>query len=287
MKKLLLLAIGIYIIFMFSCASEKSDFAKAEKENSIQAYETFLQKYPQGEHKAKARRHIHELAFQFATQRDSLHVYKEFLKKYPESEFLTKANERIEDLTYQMAKQKDELQSYQDFLKEYPISKYLSEAKQRIDQLILESTRIEGKVFRSNNNELFLNALVFLKQKDLIKKEVLMSLSKKLGVGANTLLIAGEVNNKKNVVAETRSDKQGFYSFTKVKPGKYYLVARIETENRYTCVNNGWIISGGIFGHGEPDTPEYTRLSYLAARGENFKITAGDQLQMNIDFACK
>lgn len=274
---------------MLGCASEKSDFAKAEKENSIQAYEAFLQKYPQGKYKSDATKRIHELAFQLATQKDSLHVYNEFLEKYPESDFLAKVNERIEDLKYQRVKQQDSLQSYQNFLKEYPTSKYLNEAQQRIDQLILESTRIEGKVFRSNNNEPLVNALVFLKQKDLVEKDALKDLQKSLGfrVGFNTLLIAAEVNNKKNVIAETRSDKQGFYSFTKVKPGKYYLVARIETENRYTCTNDSWIISGGVFTIGKPDTPKYNRLSYLAARGEDFKITAGKQLQINIDFACK
>ncbi|GEM_PF-6860842 len=115
----LLLAIVVYAIFMLGCASEKSDFAKAEKENSLQAFETFLQKYPQGEYSTEAAKRIHKLAFQFAMQKDSLTVYKdsltvykgsltvyrEFQQKYPENEFFAEVNKRIEELSYQSVKE--------------------------------------------------------------------------------------------------------------------------------------------------------------------------------------
>jgi len=137
MKKLLLLTVGGYTIFMLGCASEKSDFAKAEKENSIKTYEAFLQKYPQGEYRSEATKRIHKLAFELAKQKDSLHVYKEFQKKYPESEFSAEVSARIEELTYQLAKQKDDMQTYQEFLQEYPTSKYVEEVKEKIEYLKL------------------------------------------------------------------------------------------------------------------------------------------------------
>ena len=77
MKKLLPLSIFFYAI-LFGCASEKSDFSKAEKENSIEAYETFLKRHPQGEYTELAERRLDTLAFRFAREKDSLDLYKEF-----------------------------------------------------------------------------------------------------------------------------------------------------------------------------------------------------------------
>jgi len=137
MKKLLLLTVGGYTIFMLGCASEKSDFSKAEKKNGIETYEAFLRKYPQGEYKSEATKRIHKLAFELAKQKDSLHVYKKFQEKYPESEFSTEVSARIHELTYQLAKQKDDLQTYEEFLKEYPTSLHAEEVKEMIEYLKL------------------------------------------------------------------------------------------------------------------------------------------------------
>lgn len=123
------------IVLFLSCAFEKADFSEAEKKNTVEAYEAFLQKHPQGEFSEEATERIHQLAFQLAKQKDSLHIYQKYQTKYPESKFSSDVSNRIEELEYQFVKQKDSLHVYKKFKQAYPESRFLVEVDSCIEEL--------------------------------------------------------------------------------------------------------------------------------------------------------
>ncbi len=98
MRKLLVFIL-FCVILLIGCSSEKSDFSKAKKDNSIKGYETFLQKHPEGDFKEQVEQRLQELAYQSARQKNSLKIYKEFLKKFPGSKYFDEIKLIIEQLS--------------------------------------------------------------------------------------------------------------------------------------------------------------------------------------------
>lgn len=122
-------------IMLISCNSEKADFEKAEAENSIPAYEAFLEKYPRGEYREVTAQRLEKLAYQFAREKDSVQYYREFKAKYPGSPYLDSLKTRLQELEFFHALEKDDLQAYRTFIKEYPGSEYESSIEEKIEYL--------------------------------------------------------------------------------------------------------------------------------------------------------
>ena len=134
MRKLLLFAIGGYAIFTLGCASEKSDFAKAEKENSLQAYEAFLQKHPQGEYSAEATKRMEELTYQIAKQEDDVQGYQDFLKKFPSGQYANAVKQRMNYLPCKALWLKDDtLKRFWGKIGDIPIGVFLKKKDDKIE----------------------------------------------------------------------------------------------------------------------------------------------------------
>ena len=84
------------LLFLVGCATPKKDWEKAQRLNTIEAYEEFLQKHPDSEFAYEAKHKIEELAWEKVRQKDSINAYENFLQKYPKSKFVTEARHRIE-----------------------------------------------------------------------------------------------------------------------------------------------------------------------------------------------
>lgn len=124
-----------FVFLILACASEKSEFHKAERADSIEAFQAFIAKYPQGKLLPEATKKIHQLAYESAKAKDSLQVYLEFQQKYPETEFTTIVNERIAELEFQIVKAKDSLHVYLAYRAKYPESPFLGEIDERIEAI--------------------------------------------------------------------------------------------------------------------------------------------------------
>ncbi len=129
---------AIFTIMVLACAMEKSDFSKAERANSIEAFQAFIEKYPQGKLLPDAMKKIHQLAYESAKAKDSIQVYLDFQQKYPETEFTSTVNERIQELAYQVVKTKDSLHLYREYQAKYPESMFSREIDNRIESILLQ-----------------------------------------------------------------------------------------------------------------------------------------------------
>jgi len=93
---------------------------QAKEQNTMEAYRTYLENYPNGEFRASAVRRIREIEEAAARQR--------------------------EDLAWEIAQEKNSAQGYQEYLQEYPKGRYAQEAKAQKSRLSERS----GEQGRSN-----------------------------------------------------------------------------------------------------------------------------------------
>jgi hypothetical protein len=82
--KLMACFILVFLVLLVGCSSEKSEWEKAQSKNTIEAYETYLSKYPKGKFSMEALAKIEELAFTDAQQKNTIEAYAEYLKKCPQ-----------------------------------------------------------------------------------------------------------------------------------------------------------------------------------------------------------
>ena len=136
MFKKSLLWILLIAILSLSCSPERGDWKKAKSQNSIEAYEEYLAKYPEGKHAAEAREKITDLHYQQAESASTIEAYEEYLAKYPAEKYASTVRERITQLhceqAYEQAESVNTIEAYEEFLKRYPNGPFGFDAKEAI-----------------------------------------------------------------------------------------------------------------------------------------------------------
>jgi hypothetical protein len=79
-----LMIIGI-IILINSCINEQKDWEKAQKENSINAYSSFIKMHSEGEFVTEAQKKIEILEYENAIKSNNKDTLLAFINKYPSS----------------------------------------------------------------------------------------------------------------------------------------------------------------------------------------------------------
>lgn len=87
------------ILFLLSCNSDKEDWKKVVKENTIEAYQSYLEKHTDGEYIDSAKNYIEKLEYNSAINKKSIKHIEDFIKKYPKSIYLKNAKDYLEKLS--------------------------------------------------------------------------------------------------------------------------------------------------------------------------------------------
>ena len=95
-KKLLVL---LLCCSFFSCSNEREDWGIAESENTIAAYESFLELYPEGRYADSANAGIEELVWQRTVTDHSSDGYEAYLQHYANGKHAESANWSVAALT--------------------------------------------------------------------------------------------------------------------------------------------------------------------------------------------
>jgi hypothetical protein len=86
---------------LIACSGEGRDWRSAEAADTVEAYDQFLEKHPEGEHVTQARARLGQLAedreWQRATTADTAAAYREFLAQYPTGKWAGEARIRVEN----------------------------------------------------------------------------------------------------------------------------------------------------------------------------------------------
>ena len=127
---------------------EKRDWAVAQQEDTLGAYERFFAMYPAGKYADQASNRIAflkvEAAWEKAKKEHTVHGYNKFDDAYPNSRYsqdaLNAIKELEEEASWQKALRFNKLSYFKEYKREYPHGKYRSEADLRI-KAIMDANR--------------------------------------------------------------------------------------------------------------------------------------------------
>ncbi|MBN2172838.1 MAG: hypothetical protein JW731_01815 [Bacteroidales bacterium] len=117
----LVVTIGILLLTQCkSTPSEQTDWQKTQEKNTIEAYDTFLDKYPESENATKARTEITRILIAEAKTGNPIESYDEYIKMFPEG----KNRSAFEPLIYEYLVAYDSAKT-EEYVKRFPEGKYL------------------------------------------------------------------------------------------------------------------------------------------------------------------
>jgi len=139
MSKKILVPVFLCFFVFFSCSAEKKDWKNAESENTIAAYEAYLETYPQGKYADSAKAGIEELVWQSSLKENNINSYEAYLETYPQGKYADSAKAGIEELVWQSSLKENNINSYEGYLKTYPQGKYADSASKKINEIWLQA----------------------------------------------------------------------------------------------------------------------------------------------------
>jgi outer membrane protein assembly factor BamD (BamD/ComL family) len=118
-------------------------FKKANEINSIESYQEFLERYQEGSLADEARMKLKWLQTE---QANTIEAYEEFLRLFPKGEQAEEARTRLKLLYFQEAKAKDTIESWESFLVRYSERGLADSARARVEQLHLEKAKVTNTI---------------------------------------------------------------------------------------------------------------------------------------------
>jgi outer membrane protein assembly factor BamD (BamD/ComL family) len=136
--RLLAVLVCFLIILAAGCGKTNDDWRKAEADHSIQAYEQFLARHPNGRLAAAAKLRIQELTFADVEAHETPQAWLLFIAQYAQGPLVEKAKRRLEDLEYREAEAKGTVGAFDEFVRRYPGSEWAAQAKAKIENMAFE-----------------------------------------------------------------------------------------------------------------------------------------------------
>ncbi len=137
-KKLLNLGVRDYTIQTLQKDINYEAFTKTEKQNTVEAYQYFIENFNEKGLLYQAENARNQLAYIRAQGKNSPAAMKEFYEKYPNADQAKDARELYEKLLYEQTTADKTYQSYKKYLDENPTGAYITEANKKYEQTLLE-----------------------------------------------------------------------------------------------------------------------------------------------------
>lgn len=153
MRKLKCILAVIIVVILTSCATEKAAWRNAEKINTINAYNGYLMKYPNGGYQYLAAAGIEilklEKAWSRANKLGTVEAYRHFIRTNPDSEYNEEAEQRIVQIQkrialekakqieseWQLAIKTNTAQAIESIMRKYPNSAHIAKASKYLEKL--------------------------------------------------------------------------------------------------------------------------------------------------------
>ena len=142
-------------VFFFRLKSnEESDWTAAQASNTIDSYQTFIQKYPASTHQEQAKAQLHHLeeikAWKQVSKENSIKGYQQFVLAFPQSPNLAFAQKRLhvlkEKQAWEIANAQKTPEAFLQFRRDFPNSPNAAKALELIN--ILEEEKLWRKALR-------------------------------------------------------------------------------------------------------------------------------------------
>jgi len=142
-KKSLLVLCVITAGALAACSNPTADWQKANQQNTVAAYQQFIQQHPNDERVSQAHNRINalqdEAAWSTAQSTNTLDGYQQYLQQEPNGMHAADAQDKVNglqaDAAWQTAQSTNTAAGYQDFLQKYPNSPHTSDAQDALKKL--------------------------------------------------------------------------------------------------------------------------------------------------------
>ncbi|HEX5206999.1 MAG TPA: SPOR domain-containing protein [Steroidobacteraceae bacterium] len=143
MKKSFLVLCVISAGALVACSSPNADWQKANQQNSVAAYQQFIQQHPNDARVEQARNRINALkdeqAWATAQSANTLDGYQQYLQQEPNGMHAADAQDKVtglqQDAAWQTAQSTNTAAGYQDFLTKYPNAPTADQAREALKKL--------------------------------------------------------------------------------------------------------------------------------------------------------
>lgn len=126
---------------------EELEWDKTIAEDSIESYEFYIEKYPEGKMNVSA---IEIIQWKKAVENNTLKAYKDYLEIYPDGKYKEVVNNNIEELIWIETTEQNHIYGYEKYLKDYPNGIYASDARTLIVKI--EAEEKEQKAWNVANS---------------------------------------------------------------------------------------------------------------------------------------
>jgi outer membrane protein assembly factor BamD (BamD/ComL family) len=142
-KKSFLVLCVITAVALAACSNPNADWQKANQQNTVTAYQQFIQQHPNDARVQQARNRINALndeqAWDTAKSANTLDAYQQYLQQQPNGMHAADAQDKInslqQDAAWQNAQSTNTAAAYQDFLQKYPSSPHAADAQDALKKL--------------------------------------------------------------------------------------------------------------------------------------------------------
>jgi SPOR domain len=142
-KKSFLVLCVITAGVLAACSNPNGDWQKATQQNTVAAYQQFIQQHPDDARVQQARNRIDALkdeqAWTAAKNANTLDAYQHYLQEEPNGMHATDAQDKVTTLqaddAWQSAQSTNTAAAYQDFLQKYPNAPQASQAQDALKKL--------------------------------------------------------------------------------------------------------------------------------------------------------
>ncbi len=88
-------------------------------------------------------------AWKIVKRKPSIEAYEQYIKKYPQGKYIKEALKELEELEWKDIKNRGSIPSYEYYVRQYPQGKYIDEAKEIIEE---DSIKSENQYIDKNHN---------------------------------------------------------------------------------------------------------------------------------------
>jgi outer membrane protein assembly factor BamD (BamD/ComL family) len=142
-KKSFLVLCVIVAGALVACSSPNADWQKANQQNTVAAYQQFIQQHPSDARVEQARNRINALndqqAWNAAQSANTLDGYQQYLQQNPNGMHAADAQDKVnslqQDTAWQTAQSTNTAAGYQDFLQKFPNSPHAADAQDALKKL--------------------------------------------------------------------------------------------------------------------------------------------------------
>jgi hypothetical protein len=128
---------------LIGCSNPQADYDAARSQDTVEAYQSFIDQYPDNPLAEQARQRIREIqesrAWQQAQDSGTIEAYQRFLQQYPQSPHEKEANDALRslqaDASWMQLRGSQDIGALQNFINRFPDSSHVQQAQNRLEQL--------------------------------------------------------------------------------------------------------------------------------------------------------